>query len=436
MLPAPPSVYQVQNAKSLLGHRRGRRPRGRRVSRTVVLLGLTSMFTDISSEMVVAILPLYLVFGLGLSPVQFGFVDGLYQGVSALVRVAAGVVGDRWRRHKDVAAAGYGLSALTRLAIPLVGGAWTAIGAVVMIDRIGKGIRTAPRDAMIALSSRREDLGAAFGVHRALDTAGAMLGPLVAFGILALAPRGYDAVFVASFCFAVIGLAILWLFVDRDLDPEIAERAEPAPVQGPERPPSLRDALALLGRGRFRLLALVGAGLALATVSDAFVYLSLQERLSFDVTLLPLMYIGTALVFMLLAVPVGRLADRIGRLRMFLGGHVLLVILYLTLLLPAAGASQAVAALFLLGAYYAATDGVLMALASSLVPASLQATGMAVIVTGTSAGRLLSAIAFGALWTWSGANAALVAFAVALTVAVAVAALLPIGGGRGDAALA
>ena len=430
-------MYQVQNAKSLLGQRRGRRPRGRRVSRTVVLLGLTSMFTDISSEMVVAILPLYLVFGLGLSPVQFGFVDGLYQGVSALVRIAAGVVGDRWRRHKEVAAAGYGLSALTRLALPLVGGAWTAIGAVVMVDRIGKGIRTAPRDAMIALSSKHDDLAAAFGVHRSLDTAGAMLGPLVAFGILALAPGGYDAVFVASFCFALIGLAILWLFVDRNPRADAGEGTEPAPPQPPERPPSLRDALALLGRGRFRLLVLVGTGLALATVSDAFVYLSLQQRLSFEVALLPLLYIGTALVFMVLAVPAGLLADRLGRLRVFLAGHVLLVLLYLMLLLPVAGASQAVAATILLGAYYAATDGVLMALASTLLPASMQATGLAVIVTGTSVGRLLSAIAFGALWTWTGTDVALIAFAATLAVAVTVAALLPIGDrGGGDAALA
>jgi len=425
-------VYQIENPQRLLRQRRGQRRR--RVSRTVVLLGLTSMFTDISSEMVVAVLPLYLVFGLGLSPVQFGVVDGLYQGVSALVRIAAGVVGDRWRRHKDVAAAGYGLSALTRLALPLAGGAWTAIGAIVMVDRIGKGIRTAPRDAMIAQSSRRDGLGAAFGVHRALDTAGAMLGPLVAFGILALAPRGYDAVFVASFCFACIGLAILWLFVDRDPSaPRDPDDVAPEPLGAPERPPTLRQAIALLGRGRFRLLALIGTALALATVSDAFVYLSLQSRLSFDATLLPLLYIGTALVYMLLAVPAGRLADRVGRLRMFLTGHVLLVMLYVVLLLPSAGALQVVAALLLLGGYYAATDGVLMALASTLLPSSMQATGMAVIVTGTSAGRLLSAVIFGALWTWAGADVALVAFAVALAAGVAVAALLPIAGRRNDA---
>ena len=417
-------MYQFPNVQTLLGRLRGSGPlrRGRRpVSRTVVLLGLTSMFTDISSEMVVAILPLYLVFGLGLSPVQFGVVDGLYQGVSALVRIASGVAGDRLSRHKEVAAAGYGLSAISRLALPLVGGALSAITAIITIDRIGKGIRTAPRDAMIALSSPRETRATAFGVHRALDTAGAMLGPLVAFGILALAPRGYDAVFVASFCFAGIGLAILWLLVDpvpaSDADPSGLEDDPAATLQRP----TMRETVAVLGTARFGMLVVVGSALALATVSDAFVYLSLQRRLDLDTTLLPLLYIGTATAYMLLAIPAGRLADRYGRVRVFLCGHALLLLLYGILLVPGAGTPHLLAVLVLLGGYYAATEGVLMALASTLLPRSLQATGLAVVVTGTSLGRLLSAIAFGALWTWQGPETALVVFLCGLAAALAAA---------------
>ncbi len=183
-------MYQFDLIQTLRRRRRAPAGGGRRVrvSRTVVLLGLTSMFTDISSEMVAAILPLYLVFGVGLSPVQFGVIDGLYQGVTAPVRLLSGVLGDRWRRHKEIAVAGYGLSTLTRLALPLAGNAVGALTATVMADRIGKGIRTAPRDAMISLSSTTENLAVSFSVHRALDTFGAMLGPLVAFAILALAP--------------------------------------------------------------------------------------------------------------------------------------------------------------------------------------------------------------------------------------------------------
>ena len=372
------------------------------------------MFTDISSEMVAAILPLYLVFGLGLSPLQFGVVDGVYQGVAALVRVASGVVGDRWRRHKEVAAVGYGLSAVSRIAMPLVGSAWSALTAVVVVDRTGKGIRTAPRDAMISLSSPRDGLATAFGVHRALDTAGAMVGPLVAFAVLALAPRGYDAVFVVSFCFAIVGLGILVLFVEgRTADDD----RQPAGER-----PTLRAAVRLLGGRRFRVLVAVGSALALATVSDAFIYLALQRRLEFDVTLLPLLYIGTALVYMLLAVPAGRLADRVGRARIYLAGYGLLLLVYGTLLLPSAGGLQLAACLLLFGAYYATTEGVLMALASTLLAPSLRATGLAVLVTATSLGRLVSAISFGALWALSGADVALAAFGAGLVVAMALAA--------------
>jgi MFS family permease len=414
-------VYQVTDAQTLLRRRRRTVPRVR-VGRTVVLLGLTSMFTDISSEMVAAILPLYLLFGLGLSPLQFGVVDGLYQGVAALVRVASGVIGDRWHRHKAVAAAGYALSAVTRLAMPLVGGAWTALGALVMADRTGKGIRTAPRDAMISLSAPPEELATAFGVHRALDTAGAMLGPLVAFGILALAPRGYDAVFVASFCFALIGLAILWLLVD---DPGRRPAVERSPA------PSLAGAARLLAAPGFRRLAIAGAVLSLATVTDAFVYLTLQHQLDFEVTLLPLLYIGTALVYMLAAVPVGRLADRVGRTRVFLGGYVVLLGLYVVLLAPGAGAAQLAACLLLLGVYYAATEGVLMALASTHLPDTMRGTGLSVVVTGTSLGKLASAIAFGALWATAGTSTAVAVFGVALVAAIVVA-LVVLRGGDGS----
>src|SRR6266851_6173866 len=135
-----------------------RRLFGGGVSRNVVNLGLTSLFTDISSEMISTILPLYLVFYLRLSPLEYGFVDGLYQGASAPVRVFSGYAADRWQRYKEVAALGYALSAVSKLAMLAVGPAWTALAAIVLIDRTGKGIRTAPRDALISLSSKREAL--------------------------------------------------------------------------------------------------------------------------------------------------------------------------------------------------------------------------------------------------------------------------------------
>jgi len=414
-------VYQVESAGQVL------RNRARllaslllapTVSRTVVMLGLTSLFTDISSEMVSTILPLYLLFHLSLTPAAFGVVDGLYQGAAALARLFGGALADRRGGYKAVAVAGYALSAVARLGLLVVGDVRTLLTAVVLVDRIGKGIRTAPRDALISISSRREDLGAAFGVHRALDTAGAMIGPLLAFGLLALVPDGYDAVFVVSLCAAVIGLGVIILFVQNP--PSAVAAAVPA-----ERPPlSLAAAARLVRVPGVGVLLLVGTVLSLVTISDSFLYLTLQRRVAFDPKLLPLLFVATATIFMLTAVPVGRLADRVGRARVFLAGHALLLVVYLSLLLPggAGGWLQVVLALVLLGLYYAATDGVLMALAGAALPQEVRASGMALLTTGTSLARLAGSILFGVIWTWRGVGAA-----VALSTTGLVAALLVAG---------
>src|SRR4051812_13177539 len=179
-------MYTLESASSL---RRARRSllKGRlrqRIGGTVLLLGTCSLLTDVSSEMVSAILPLYLVATLGFTPLQYGIVDGLYQGAAAVVRLGSGFLGDRFQRHKFVASVGYGLSALVKLGLALVGSAFGALSALILLDRTGKGIRTAPRDAMISLTASERHLGLAFGVHRAMDTAGAMIGPIIAFALL------------------------------------------------------------------------------------------------------------------------------------------------------------------------------------------------------------------------------------------------------------
>ena len=168
-----------------------------------------------------------------------------------------------------------------------------------MVDRIGKGIRTAPRDALISLSVSPKSLGMAFGVHRAMDTTGAMLGPLLAFGILALAPLAFTSVFLVSFCVAIAGLGVIVLLV-----PKHRERT------GAKPPLSLRDVAPLLLVPRFRALIIAASLLGLATISDAFLYLALQRHLDLAPAAFPLLFVGSSLAFMLLAVPVGRLADR------------------------------------------------------------------------------------------------------------------------------
>jgi MFS family permease len=408
-------MYQVANSQTVASGGRAllRRSVTTRVSRTVLLLGITSMLTDISSEMVTAVLPIYLVYTLGMSPLQFGVVDGIQQGASALVRVLGGVAADRLGRYKEVASLGYGLSAFSRLLLLVVGRSWSLIGATIFLDRTGKGIRTGPRDALISLSTPQEELGVAFGVHRALDTAGAMLGPLFAFAILLAAPHAFHSVFALSLAFAVVGLAVIVLFVENR--PDRLDDAAPAPLRKV-------DVAGLLAIGRFRTLIAIGFLLAVATTSDGFIYLNLQNKLDFATRNLPLLYVATSLVYMILAIPLGRLADRVGRQVVFVGGYALLLVVYVALIVPSVGVGESVVVIAALGAFYAATDGVLMAFASGLLPPEQRATGLSLLVTATSLGRLLASIVFGAAWSLLGAHAALVVFALALTGVLVVAA--------------
>jgi MFS family permease len=409
-------VYRVESSGTLVkAHRALTRGRvGPRVSSTVVLLGVCSLLTDISSEMVSAVLPLWLITVVHLQPIQYGIVDGLYQGAAAFVRLAGGFVGDRRGKHKGVAAFGYGLSAVCKLALAAVGSAFGSITAIIMLDRSGKGLRTAPRDAMISMASREQDLGSSFGVHRAMDTVGALLGPLVAFGLLAIAPLAFDTLFLVSFCFAIAGLGVIVLLVREPA------RRRPAPDAEPLR---MRAAFALLREPRFRGLFVAATVLGLATTSDGFIYLTLQRSLDLDPALFPLLFTGTAVTWMLLAAPVGRLADRVGRGRVLLTGYVLLLAVYAVLLGPSIGMAGLFVALFLLGAYYAATDGVLMALGSGHVSETLRGSGLALLGTAVSVARLFASVLFGALWTWLGIQTALAIFAGALVVAMAVAAV-------------
>ena len=420
-------MYQVSDASSLLRARRrlfGRDSSGPRVSRTVVLLGLTSLFTDIAAEMVVTVLPLYLVYVGQFSPVAFGFVDGIQRGAAALVGLASGFVGDRFRRHKEVAAVGYGLSAFVKLGLATAGTALSAISALVLLDRIGKGIRTAPRDAMISISTPKEELGAAFGVHRALDTIGAMLGPLFAFAILAIAANAFTSVFLVAFCIALIGLGILVLLVpqpEREAEAEVKVNEDEC--QPARQRVALREALAVAGTPRFRALLIAAGALALATASDAFIFLVLQDKLDLSLGLFPLLFVGMTSVYMLLAVPVGRIADRIGRGRVLLGGYGLLLGVYGALLAPLDGPLLVAIALVLMGAFYASTDGVLAAFGSALVPEAVRGSGLALLNTTSGVAKLLSSIAFGALWTLTSTETAVVVFGIALVLAMGLAAL-------------
>ncbi|WP_326951093.1 MFS transporter [Amycolatopsis sp. NBC_01307] len=382
------------------------------VGANVFALGAVSLVTDVSSEMVTAILPVYLVLGLHLSPAAYGLFDGLYTGATALLRLVGGYVADRVRRRKAVAGVGYALSAVMKLGLLAAGASATAIGAVITLDRTGKGLRTAPRDALITLSAPEPLLGRAFGVHRAMDSVGAFAGPLVALGVLAAVgatnPEAFDAVFVMSFCIAAIGVLLLVLFVRDRRTPRTAAAVSP------------RAALALLrGRGVRRLLV-AACVLGLATVGDGFVYLLLQHKEDVATGWFPLLAVGTNLSYLLLAAPLGALADRIGRLPVVLGGYGALAVVYLLLAGPVSGWPLFALALALYGAFYAATDGVLMALAGPLLPEALRTTGISLVQTAQALAYFASSVLFGLAWQFWGAELAIGVAAGAAVVAIGV----------------
>ena len=382
------------------------RPRAA-VTPNVLALGSVSLVTDISSEMITAVLPMYVIFTLGLSPLQFGELNGLYFGITALVRLAGGHAADRWQRRKLVAGGGYALSALCKLGLLTAGSSVSALGVVIAADRTGKGLRTGPRDALISLSSTPETLGRSFGVHRALDTVGAFLGPVVAFGLLLANPERYDTVFVASFGIAAFGVVMLAVLV-RDRT-EIVDRANPV---------SVGAALRLLLLPRFRRVCVAALLLGVVALSDSFVYLLLQQRLDISAEYFPLLPLGTTASYLLLAVPFGQLADRVGRIRVFVGGYAALLCAYLMLFGPVGGVVLLLPTLVLHGLFYAATDGVLMAAVGPMVPAHLRASGMALIQTGQSVALLASSVLFGAAWDRWGLHTAVAVAVVSLAAAI------------------
>ncbi|MBP2337661.1 MFS family permease [Saccharothrix coeruleofusca] len=367
------------------------------VSGNVLALGAVSLITDMSSEMVTAVLPLYLVVGLQFSPAAYGVVDGLYTGATTLLRLVGGFVADLTDRRKAVAGLGYGLSAVAKLGLLATSAA--GIGAAIAVDRAGKGLRTAPRDALITLSTHADDLGRAFGVHRAMDGAGAFLGPLVALAVLAAAGQSFDSVFVTSACVAALGVVVLVLFVRDHREARATEPARPEPVRPRAVGPLLRD-------GGVRRVVAAAVLLGLAMVGDGFVYLLLQQREGLSLGWFPLLAVGTSLVYLLLAAPLGALADRVGRLPVVLGGYALLVLVHLLLSGPLGGWPLVGLVLLLYGAFYAATDGVLIALAGPVLPARLRATGIALVQSGQALAYLGSSVLFGLAWQHFGPEAA------------------------------
>jgi MFS family permease len=377
-------------------------------------LGFTSMLTDISTEMVSSVLPAYLFLHLKLGPLQYGIIDGLYNGFAvALLSLAAGYLADRHRRHKLMALLGYGLSALCKPALFLAGGSWSLILLVVGTDRLGKGLRTAPRDAILSMNAPPNRLASAFALHRSLDAGGALLGPIVAFLILAALPGGFDVIWIVSFAFAVLGLATLVLFVPQ---PRISL---PSEARGPE-PEPLRPAS---DARHFRMLVAIALLLAMSTISDGFVFIRLQAASGIGAGAFPLYFAAVSCVYMLASVPAGLVADRVGRGGVLFAGYLLLLAAYAVLLAaPLDGVMVQSAVIILMGLYYAGTEGVMMAIGSTLLPENRRTTGLAVLASVVGVGKAVSSVAFGWLMQAHGSAVAIAVFVALLPVVIAIAA--------------
>jgi predicted MFS family arabinose efflux permease len=273
-------------------------------------------------------------------------------------------------------------------------------------------------------------MASAFAVHRALDAGGALLGPIVAFVLLAQMPGAFDVLWVTSFLFAILGVAALWLYVPRPKDSLF-----PQP-HSDERKLSRRSLPALFASRHFVALAGCGLLLSVGTAADGFIYLILLEKGGVNSGSLPLFYVATAASYALFSIPAGLCADRFGRVSIFLGGYAVLGGVYLLLLLmPTVGLPAQAVCLLLLGVYYAGTEGVLMAMASAAGPPETRASGLAVLATAIALGKMGSSLLFGWMWDAYGVRSAIVVFIGILMAATLVAGFCfrVIGGKRSHA---
>lgn len=371
--------------------------------KTVFALGWVSFFMDVSSEMIYPLLPIFLS-SLGAGSLAIGFVAGLSESTASFFRVISGFISDRIRRRKAAILFGYGLSTLARPILALSTG-WGHVLGFRIIDRAGKGVRTPPRDALIAETTSSDRYGRSYGIQRAMDTAGAVLGPALATLFLALG-MGYRHVFWISLIPAAIAVAVIQIFV--------RERGASAPRVAPMGPPHERSVSehvrgnrrqdpSGIAAGREPLLSkelkiflVVTAVFSLGNSSNFFLVLR-AKNLGIEDNIIPLLYMTMNITYALLSYPAGRLADRFGKARIAFLGYLLYAVLYALFALEAQ--RSALWILFpLQGIYLAFTDGVATAYMATLLPGERKATGFAIYYTVIGLALLPASIFGGWLW--------------------------------------
>ena len=358
------------------------------LSRPVWLLGWVSFFTDTASEMVYPLLPLFLTRVLGASPMSLGVIEGVAEGANSILKIVSGRIADRTGQPKKLVLAGYGLSSLVR---PLIGfvTAWPQVLALRFTDRVGKGVRTSPRDALLARFAPDKTRGRVYGFHRAMDHAGAVAGPLVATVFLYFYPESYRALFMWTL---VPGLVVI-LLVLRLPNERTPVRAPRSPVLDPSSAAPRASRLP----HRFYLAMSVIFLFALGNASDAFILLRLND-LGVAPVWIPLLWSGLHLVKMSSSVIGGALSDRFGRRAMIVLGYLWYAAIYAAF---AWSSSLATAIVIFLayGLYFGLTEGVEKAWVADMAPADARGTAFGIYNAALGFGGLAASLIFGAIWT-------------------------------------
>ncbi|MEO7366240.1 MAG: MFS transporter [Sphingomicrobium sp.] len=383
-----------------------------RLPRNVWILGFVSLLMDLSSEIYHALLPLFITITLGLPVAMVGAIDGLAEATASFAKLASGRLSDRSRRRKPWILAGYGLAALSKPLFPLASGAVEVMGAR-FADRLGKGIRGAPRDGMIADETPPAIRGRAFGLRQSLDTVGAMIAPIAAVGLMILLAGNIRAVFWIAVIPAALCFLLAWL--------ALKEKAAPRDEQPAPRAPFFAG-FRELNRPTRRLIA-VGFLFTLARFSESFLILrGLDVGLS--ATLSPLVLVVFNLAFFILAYPAGALSDGKSPKAILMAGMAVLIVADL-ILAQAIGLVGLGLGVALWGAHMALTQGIFSRLIADNAPPHLRATSFGAFYFASGIATLLASLGAGLLWDRDGAHATFLAGAGAAAVALVMLSLLP-----------
>jgi MFS family permease len=390
----------------------------RDVPKSVWALGFVSLLMDVSSELIHSLLPVFLVTVVGASTTVVGLIEGVAEATAAIAKVFSGALSDRIGKRKLLVGLGYGLAAVTKPVFPLASTAWEVLAAR-FVDRIGKGVRDAPRDALIADITPPAIRGAGYGIRQALDTVGGFAGPLLAMALMALYANDFRAVFWWAAVPAVLAVLLIVVGV-REPDGVKASAKRGWPIRKQE--------LARLSPA-FWMVVAVGVMFALARFSQAFLVLKAQAE-GLALALLPLVFVWMNLIYAITATPAGILSDRIGRERLLLCGLGALFIADLALaFMP--GLGGVLAGVGLWGLYLGFSQGLLSALVADTAPEDLRGTAFGLFNLVTGMALLIASVLAGWLWQAFGptvtflAGAAFAGFAVVIMLATMKAATRP-----------